>query len=232
MRRWCAASFLCTNDVVLHTSASAVALPSALAGAPESIVSAPAVSPGGMRRGRSSALLPGSSILPTTGPGSMWKVGGRGAGYEAERVKTELQQRTSILDAERRVLPLTRAWDAAQHLLKPAADHVRLAWLRELQAAATPHRADVPPPLRSTTPLEYQVVDLDHFLLSAAVFYDFSTQLSAHTGGGGAGAGGGSFNNRQPGAQSSKGKGGSLVDFPLAASLLAVLRRSVLSTES
>lgn len=157
---------------------------------------------------------------------------------------------------DRRVLPLSRAWDAAQHLLKHAADHVRMAWLRELQvartrlrrpagcsvsrplsksarcvsqAAATPYRVDVAPPLRATTPMEFQVIDLDHFLLSAAVFFDFSTQLAAdqHKGSGSASSGTPIAERRKQGS----GKGGTLIDYPLAASLLAVLRRSVLLSE-
>ena len=72
--------------------------------------------------------------------------------------------------AMRRVILLSRCWEAAQQLFKPAPNHVRLALLRELQAAATPHQVDVPPPLRSVSPLEQHVVDFEQFLLSCAVF--------------------------------------------------------------
>ena len=140
-------------------------------------------------------------------------------GDKSDKPRDRPDSSSGVAD-ERRVLPLTKAWEAAQFLLKPAAQHVRLAWLRELQAAAFPQAAGVPPPLRATMPTEFQVVDLEHFLLSACVFFDFSTQLSAQpppspqiTGDGTAAAG---------------KKGGTLVEFPLAASLLAVLRRSML----
>ena len=49
---------------------------------------------------------------------------------------------------ERHVIVLARAWDAAQHLFRPAPAHIRMAMLRELQAGSlvgmTGHRAASP----------------------------------------------------------------------------------------
>jgi hypothetical protein len=56
---------------------------------------------------------------------------------------------------------------------------------------------------------------VDHFLLSATVFFDFATQLSALA------------TTGTPQAALPK-KAVNLTDFPLAASLIAVLRRSLL----
>ena len=131
---------------------------------------------------------------------------------------------SSRVEPERaRMLPLARAWEAAQHLLQPAPDHVRLAMLRELQAASTLQRTDVPPPLRATTPIDLYVVDLDHFLLSAVVFYDFSTQPGL--------AGSTAAAPSSATANVEKRAGGSLSNLPLAAALIAVLRRSIILTE-
>jgi len=110
---------------------------------------------------------------------------------------------------ERHVIVLARAWDAAQHLFRPAPAHIRMAMLRELQAGSLPVRQTVPPELRASNPLELLVVDLDFFLLAAVVFYDLSTQPSV-TGQAG-----------QFGKQLGK------LDHPMAVALLAVLRRSL-----
>ena len=146
----------------------------------------------------------------------------------AGRIKTELAAKHSRTESERRVLTLSRAWEATQHLLQPAPDHIRLAMLRELQAASYPQKADVPPLMRATTPLEYHVVDLDHFLLSSILFYDFSAHYlePKHASPFASSHGGSAVGRRKPAASAA----GSLTEFPLAAAQLAVLRRSILLT--
>ena len=72
--------------------------------------------------------------------------------------------------------------------------------------------------MRSTHPYEFHVVDFEHFLLSATVFYDFANQLNAQV-----------QTHQQTMAGGPKDrKGGVLSEFPLAQSLIAVLRRSVM----
>lgn len=140
---------------------------------------------------------------------------GAGSGLEEKAldfIRVELHTERST----RRVLLLSRAWEAADRLFRPAHAHLRLALMRELQAAARPFRRDVPPPLRSFTPLEQHVVDFEHFLISCAVFFDLSTHLSAVQA------------RDQPTRQRLRKKtGGALSDHPLAAASLAVLRRSM-----
>ena len=167
-------------------------------------------------RQRRGALFVGSAIAPTAaaqnvGHGSAWEQ--KAEDLIRSELSKDMRGRAENKNA-RRVILLSRAWEAAQQLFRPAAEHVRLALLRELQAAAAPYRLDVPPPLRSLTPLEQHVVDFEHFLLVVTVFYDFSTQLnkvvSPHL-------------NKRGGRK----MGGVLADYPLSASALAVLKRSI-----
>ena len=177
------------------------------------------------RRGRSAAVIPGSANTPMLArTESAWAAGSKDDALvdSTARVKAELARRrgqVGVKEASRRVLQLTRAWEAAEHLLKPTAHHLRIAWMRELQAASTPQN---PPggvtPLRSTHPYEFHVVDFEHFLLSATVFYDFANQLNAQV----------QTHQQTMAAGPKDRKGGVLSEFPLAQSLIAVLRRSVM----
>ena len=108
-----------------------------------------------------------------------------------------------------RVLPLRTAWAAAQHLFAPAAEYIRLALLRELQAGARAATAPQgasgapPPPLRSSSAADSLLVDVDFFLLSCLVFFDLSTQP-------------------QPAS-----KAATKLEHPMAGALLATLRHSL-----
>jgi hypothetical protein len=108
-----------------------------------------------------------------------------------------------------RFLPLRTAWTAAQHLFAPAAEYIRLALLRELQAGARAATAPQgpsgapPPPLRSSSAADSLQVDVDFFLLSCLVFFDLSTQP-------------------QPAS-----KAATRLEHPMAGALLATLRHSL-----
>lgn len=161
-------------------------------------------------RQRRGGVFTGSAIAPTaegqgTGIGSAWEE------KATDLIRAELRRDREV----RRVLLLSRAWEAAQHLFQPAPGHILQAVLRELQAAATLFRKDVPPPMRSLMPLEQHVVDFEHFMLTCTVFFDLSTRL--HT----------IHAKDQSMRQRQQKTGSALVDHPLAAASLAVLRRSM-----
>ena len=154
----------------------------------------------GRRAPNSSLRKEGSALAPT--------VEGQGAGNRSSASEGREMKSTVLL---------ARACEAVQYLFRPAADHVRLALLREVQAAARPIRNDVPPPLRSLTPLEQHVVDVDQFLLFCITFYDLNTQI-AHTIA--------KHGEQQARSRNARKRGGRLEGYPLAAASLAVLRRS------